>query len=140
MSGADHRKIQDPAKIHVHHNILHSIVTLILISLLVGSCIALDASRRSSSARSGAVDRGSTLNPIIPNFRLFPLDTTSTTNVKRAISAALDLAGETRTRADQARKTYLARALGVMVAGVLLNEETPSWSDGAIAALIYAGK
>ena len=140
MGGADNRAIQDHAKIHVHHNILHSIVTLILISLLVGSCIALDASRRSSSARSGAVDRGSTLNPIIPNLRLFPLDTTSTTNVKRAISAALDLAGETRTRADQARKTYLARALGVMVAGVLLNEETPSWSDGAIAALIYAGK
>jgi hypothetical protein len=140
VSVADHRSIQDHASIHVHHNILHSVVTLTLISLLVGSCIALDASRRSSSARSGAVDRGSTLNPIIPNLRLFPLDLTSTTNVRRAVSAALDLAGETRTRADEARKTYLARALGVMVAGVLLNEEIPSWSDGVIAALIYAGK
>jgi hypothetical protein len=107
---------------------------------LVGSCIALDASRRSSSARSGAIDRGSTLNPIIPNLRLSSLESASTTNARRAVSAALDLAGETRNRADQARKTYLARALGVMVAGVLLNEETPSWSDGAIAAFIYAGK
>lgn len=47
---------------------------------------------------------------------------------------------ETKRRADRARKTFVGRALGVMVAGILLNEETPSWGDGAVAVTIYAGE
>jgi hypothetical protein len=30
--------------------------------------------------------------------------------------------------------------MGVMVAGILLNEETPSWGDGAVGLTIYAGQ
>lgn len=45
-----------------------------------------------------------------------------------------------RTSADVTRKSFVGRSLGVMIVGVLLNEETPSWGDVAIGGVIYLGE
>jgi hypothetical protein len=128
---------QEPTRIHVHHHVLHSPLTLILISLLVGTCIALDASRRSIR------DEGSTLNPIIPNLR-FSVPVTSPSSMRKSGAgsgpANPAVLSENRRRADRARRTFVGRAMGVVVAGILLNEETPSWGDGAVGLTIYAGQ
>lgn len=94
--------------------------TLVGIALIVGTCILVDTGRSTTEPSS--------LNAMVPGIRKMCMFGKKLDEPRR------------RALAHTSRRSFLAKSLGLIVAGIMLNETTPSLWECVFVVIVYTGE